>query len=60
VNLPHSHQRTTSIFTTNGTQKPPSILRHQNRIILLRPPQIQRIPPINRRDPTHPGTKPMP
>ncbi len=60
VNLPHSHQRITSIFTTNGTQKPPSILRHQRRIILLRPPQIQRIPPINRRNPTHPGTKPMP
>ena len=46
--------------TTNTTQKPPSVLRHQCRIILLRPPQIQRLPSINRRNPTRPSTEPMP
>jgi hypothetical protein len=41
VYLPHSHQRKTIVCTPNTTQKPPSILRHQSWIILLRPPKIQ-------------------
>jgi hypothetical protein len=68
VNLPHSHQHRTTIFTTNTTQKPPPILRHQSRLILVRPPQIQRprtrtttrATAIDRRNPTQPRTKPMP
>jgi hypothetical protein len=60
VNLPHSHQHTTIIFTTNCTQKPSPILRHRTRIVLLRPPQIQRLAPIDRRNPTRARAEPMP
>jgi hypothetical protein len=59
MNLPHSHQRKTTIFTTNFQQKPSPILCHQCRIVLLRPPQIQRLPPINRRNSTTSPAKPM-
>ena len=60
VNLPHSHQRKTIVHTTNSRQKSPSILRHQSRVILFRPPQIQRMTPINRRNPAPPRAEPMP
>jgi hypothetical protein len=60
MNLPHSHQHRTSISTTNTIQKPPSILRHQGWIILLRPSEIQRSTPINPRNPTIPHAEPMP
>jgi hypothetical protein len=60
VDLPHSHQHRTITSTTNCLQKPPSILCHKSRIVLLRPPKIQRIPSVNRRNPAHPPTEPMP
>jgi hypothetical protein len=60
VDLPHSHQRNTNVLTTNRLQKTSPVLGHQSRLVLLRPPKIQRISSINGRNPTHSSTKPVP
>ena len=41
-------------------QKPPPVLRHIRRLILLGPSQIQRTLAINRRHPARPRAEPMP
>jgi hypothetical protein len=59
VNLSYSHQRKTIVRITNSRQKLTSILRHQSRVILLRPPQIQGMTSVSRRNPAPPCAEPV-